>query len=884
MAVKWVVLLEAARDAGHGPISAGDVKRLRDALGAGPYGGRLHCPDRYALQVTATGASPLDALSQVVARWADAVGQLGLSAWTLVRTEAFTPEDLEREFEGAQRQEIPLRAAEPDAGGDEHDDLGRQLVRLAFSDPLTGLLGREAFAHQLNAALAAAGAGAQRSVAVVRVDLDAFDSVNGRFGAVGGDSILLALAGRLAAMLRPDDVLARFGGDEYAVLLRDTTEQGAVAVAERMLDGVRLGIMILGREAILSASAGVAVSQAGDGEDLVGKAQAALIAAKAAGGGTAVLFDSDVGRPVKTGREFATAALQDRLAHLQLLHQATVAANEADTLHQAAGVVMRHICAQVGCALGQLAISPGASGALPPTPIRHWTEPGEHRGVQEAVEQLLTGTDGLSARVLTTRRPVWLADLAADTDLITPLPAATAGFRSAFAFPVLVGREVVAVLSFFCRTRMEPTPTFFDVLASIGIQLGRVVERQQADTARWRSEMELREAHALARLGSWTFDLHSGEIRWSPEMYTLYGLDPEEPPPDLQGALAAVHPSDRAWLEATLSKVIESGERTAHEVRIVSDGQLRWHRCEVLPLRDETGAVVAIHGVSQDITEAKLAEETLRERERRLTEAQRAAALGWWEHELSTGQETWSDEMYRLMGWEPGRAVTFEEFLAVVHGDDRPRLLEESARLRRTGEPICVDYRVVVDGRERWLRGGGQLLRDENGTPVKLLGTAQDVTTQKQAEEELRRAKDLYQRIVETAHEGILTLDVHDLVTFANHRMAQILGYTVEELVGMPVSALVDEKTRSPLPRHRRRTEGMSEDDETLLRAKDGARVHVLVSASPLIDERGKYTGVLAMVSHITAVREAEEILRAQVLGIQAEVGPGNVGYEPPPR
>lgn len=292
MANEWVVLLEAAGDAAFGSIDAGELNTLHETLEPGHRGGVLHSPDRYALQVTAMGASPIEALLDVAVRWADAVRRLGLPAWKLVRTEVFTPEDLERELEMADRQAIAVQLPEGDSRPDGQDDIGHELLRRAFSDPLTGLLGDQAFRHRLEAMLAI-----PRPVGVVSLGLDGFQGINGRFGGARGDEVLIALAQRLAAMLRPTDVLARLAGDEYGVILEACTQDAAQAVAERMLDTVRLPMSISGEELILSASAGVALSQPGENaEAVLDNVHAALAAAKAGGRGL-VLYGSDVSGP-----------------------------------------------------------------------------------------------------------------------------------------------------------------------------------------------------------------------------------------------------------------------------------------------------------------------------------------------------------------------------------------------------------------------------------------------------------------------------------------------------------------------------------------------------------------------------------------------------------
>ena len=199
----------------------------------------------------------------------------------------------------------------------------------------------------------------------------------------------------------------------------------------------------------------------------------------------------------------------------------------------------------------------------------HIADGGDHEGFQNAAEALVGAAGvGVAGRVLITGGPVWIADLVDDEDLGAEEQAAAAGVQSAFAFPVVVGSEVVAVLAFFSRTRIEPTDSFRDVMAGIGTQLGRVVERQRAAEAERRaaaqlraSEARLREAQRLAGMGSWHFDLRSGEASWSEGMYDLYRLEPGQPL-DLGSVLATVHPDDRSRGDAALSRLMETGEPT----------------------------------------------------------------------------------------------------------------------------------------------------------------------------------------------------------------------------------------------------------------------------------------------------------------------------------
>jgi diguanylate cyclase (GGDEF)-like protein/PAS domain S-box-containing protein len=135
-----------------------------------------------------------------------------------------------------------------------------QLVSRAFHDPLTGMSNRALFMEHLERALARRDI-RERPVAVLFLDLDNFKLVNDSFGHDVGDQLLMALAGRLQACVRPEDTVARMGGDEFTILLediRDTTD--AVRVAERIIEELRFPFVLEEREIFVNASVGIATS------------------------------------------------------------------------------------------------------------------------------------------------------------------------------------------------------------------------------------------------------------------------------------------------------------------------------------------------------------------------------------------------------------------------------------------------------------------------------------------------------------------------------------------------------------------------------------------------------------------------------------------------
>jgi len=183
------------------------------------------------------------------------------------------------------------------------------------------------------------------------------------------------------------------------------------------------------------------------------------------------------------------------------------------------------------------------------------------------------------------------------------------------------------------------------------------------------------------------------------------------------------------------------------------------------PVFDAGGAVVGVGAVATDITERRIAEQALREQRTLLAEAQKLAGLGCWEWDPVSGRVTWSDEMYSIYGVPPGEfRPSFESYLERIHPEDRARAAATVALALMDNRAFSMDERIVrPDGRVRQLRSHGQVVRDEGGRPLKMVGACIDVTEQKAAEAALRA---LTRRLVqaEETERRRIARELHDRV------------------------------------------------------------------------------------------------------------------------
>ncbi|OQW93664.1 MAG: hypothetical protein BWK79_09950 [Beggiatoa sp. IS2] len=214
-----------------------------------------------------------------------------------------------------------------------------------------------------------------------------------------------------------------------------------------------------------------------------------------------------------------------------------------------------------------------------------------------------------------------------------------------------------------------------------------------------------------------------------------------------------------------------------HQTRHVID----WSNATLL---DASGEIEYIIAVGVDITVHKRVEEALRHSESRLAEAQQIAHVGHWEWNLITGEEQWSEEILSILGLPPSTLVTHEIFESTIHPDDREQVLHAFEDAAYHNQPYRVEFRVVrSDNTQRYVKALGKLMRDANGKPLRFLGTAQDITEHKLAEEALRESEEYRRTLIEESLMGLGVFYLDGTIREVNPAFANILGYAPEEML-----------------------------------------------------------------------------------------------------
>ncbi|MEE8422094.1 MAG: PAS domain S-box protein, partial [Dehalococcoidia bacterium] len=274
-----------------------------------------------------------------------------------------------------------------------------------------------------------------------------------------------------------------------------------------------------------------------------------------------------------------------------------------------------------------------------------------------------------------------------------------------------------------------------------------------------------------------------------------------------------------------------------------------------------------------DVTARLIAERELRESREQLARAQEVAHLGSWNWNLETDDVWWSDQMYRLHGWEPGEVpATFESMAELMSDEDAVRLRATLVAIARDGEPFDGMTMPIarVDGTRLVVRHQVNVTRERRGTPIMVVGTAQDVTQLTDIDEALRESEEHFGVIFETAADGIAVLDGAGDAIMVNNAICEMLGYRREELMGFSLAVVIAEEDREAVfERLAARAAGEDVTPRSLVQLvrKDGTRIDTDISASPY-EQHGKRLGSLLVVRDITE----ELALQRQAADAAAEI------------
>jgi PAS domain S-box-containing protein len=448
-----------------------------------------------------------------------------------------------------------------------------------------------------------------------------------------------------------------------------------------------------------------------------------------------------------------------------------------------------------------------------------------------------------------------------------------------------------------------------------------IAERKNAEAALLSSETQLKEAQAVAHLGSYEVDVLTGQTRWSDEVFRILGLDPaNDSLPRRDFIEHVIHPEDREYAMQRYNEVIQEGKLYDLECRVVRpDGSVRFVQSMGEAIKSQDGIVVRVVGALLDITERKQSEDNLARLNRTLQtlyQCNQALIHATEEYELLQAVCRILVDVGGLrMAWVGYRELDSQKSVRPVAQagydqgyvagikitwDDSERGQGPVGTAIRTGKPswtnnIRTDSNIAPWREEALKRGYSSnisLPLVSDGVPFGALTlyaeephafnerTVEQFTElannlaygvialrtreeRKRAENELQKQTAYLDELFELAPEAIVLRDVNNRVVRINREFTRLFGYTSEEFVGRPFAELItpDELRDEGKGYANLLDRGQRVEAETIRQRKDGTRLHVSFVAAP-VSVSGGQIAVYAIYRDITERKQAEASLR----------------------
>lgn len=271
------------------------------------------------------------------------------------------------------------------------------------------------------------------------------------------------------------------------------------------------------------------------------------------------------------------------------------------------------------------------------------------------------------------------------------------------------------------------------------VLLTDIDERKRAEEALAASERNLRLIIDTIPAMAWSARSDGSADYFNQRFLDFAGFAPERAKD--WGWTAAVHPDDLSELTEVWRRIVASGAPGAAEARLRRyDGAYRWFLFRANPLRDENGHIVRWYGVNTDIDDRKQAEAGLRRAYDSFADAQRLSRTGNFTADILADEHTWSTELYRIFGMEPGTRIRVQAVRDRIHPDDLPAF-DTSFAHALAGADFDLVFRIHTPAGElKHVHAVGRLTELLAGRPM-VIGAIQDVTERKLAEDALNRAR-----------------------------------------------------------------------------------------------------------------------------------------------
>ncbi|WP_462322902.1 sensor domain-containing protein [Halochromatium sp.] len=395
-----------------------------------------------------------------------------------------------------------------------------------------------------------------------------------------------------------------------------------------------------------------------------------------------------------------------------------------------------------------------------------------------------------------------------------------------------------------------------------------ITERKRDERALAHSRWRLAQAERIANLGAFEVDVRHQRLFASAQCRRIHGTEQESFSLD-ELLDRHAYPADRPRIEAALGRALagEAPYRLEQRILRANDGAVRWVEVLAELERDADQRPLRLVGAVIDITDRKVAEQALKDREERLRLTLEATNEGLWDVDLTSGVVTVNERYATMLGYALGElTLELEPLVAMIHPDDRAHAQDRFEQHLRTGTPYAADFRMrCKDGRWRWIHGRGKVVaQDPEGRPIRVVGTNTDIHERKLAKQALNESNRHLReaaKVFESTDDAIMLTSADDAIVAVNPAFTRITGYTEADVRDQTVEAVLASaqdhgfwRRIKAVAAKRGRWQG-----ERWERNREGASYRAFLRISGVSDDQGQLDRHIIVISDRTRLYSTQQ-------------------------
>ncbi|MEH2291073.1 EAL domain-containing protein [Nostoc sp.] len=385
-----------------------------------------------------------------------------------------------------------------------------------------------------------------------------------------------------------------------------------------------------------------------------------------------------------------------------------------------------------------------------------------------------------------------------------------------------------------------------------------------------KSEALLEESQRVARLGNWEFELATGKITWSKQLFDLFNRDPALLEPNYQENLQLFWAEDAGKLAQAIEQAMSTGESYKLILRVSQTYGSTNYIEEIGHAEFNTdGKVIRLYGTAQDVTErqaalnkCKQAEIALKQSEiryRAIVEDQTELIIRY----LPDGTLTFVNQAFAVYFGRSPEELIGSCYQPIIFEADRERVAQLIASMNADNPVVIVENRVVLEDEVRWTQWHNRMLFDEQGCFIEFQSVGRDITVLKQIEETLFQEKELAQVTLQSIGDAVITTDVFGKIQYLNPVAESLIGCSQASVQGLPlieVLRIVHETTRepvkNPIEQALEENQIVSLANHTVLIAQNAQEIVIQDSAAPIRNREGQVIGAVMVFHDVTQNRQ----------------------------